>query len=58
MTANHERKEPRKVPRPNAELPAPPKPGITENSDGSVHVVGTAAFLKRSVANNLVGPRE
>jgi hypothetical protein len=59
MTAGHQRKEPRKVPRPygETERARPPKPGLVE-SDGRVRAVGAAAIVTHAAARGQVGPRE
>lgn len=60
MTAGHQRKEPRKVPRPFGETSRAraPKPGLIEESDGRVRAVGANAFLTHAAARGQVGRRE
>ncbi len=59
MTAQHVRKEPRKVPRPAALTITPrAKPGLTEDAEGRVRAVGPAAILQRAREAGQVGTSE
>lgn len=58
-TEKFRRKEPLKLPRPNAALAAEPKKpqGITETASGGVVVRGGAAVLAHAFGKGMVGGR-